>query len=595
MILQALNDYYLRKEAIDPGSLPPLGFQNTAISYIVVLYPDGRPHSIQPNFEAVAYYAKGGKEKTRDVPREHKTPMAWDRPGQNSWETAFLLWDHPRYVLGIPKDDSQKEKKLAPLRLGVFVERIKKAFSDETELPLDIKTVINFYESNGLDILRNKEHWKECSEGYGNISFKLIGSSNLVCELPIVQKIAKKELEESGIGAMLCLVTGELRSISGLHMATPLRTSSQATAKLVSYNEAAYRSYGKQKGDNAPVSTIAAFQYCTALNDLLTRSHIVAGTEIVYWATKPETDVEVAFSFIVGLTAHSDTPDNKRIEAVKRLMQSPVTGILNISEDDDKFYVLGLSPSAARISVQIWHVAAIKHFSRYIVSWFQDMEIDFPVYEHRHFLPLNELLKSIALLGEAKNIPPNIAGETLRAIVSGLPLPAALLNMAVIRCRAERQVTPPRASLIKACLNRQARLNHQPENALTMSLNPEDTRPAYRLGRLFAALERIQYDAMGELNSNVCDRYYASASASPAAIFGVLLKNMQNHLAKLRKSNPGAEVNHQKRLAEILSKLNDLPTQMPLPEQGLFAIGYYHQTQAFYASKPAAETAAITN
>jgi CRISPR-associated protein Csd1 len=183
----------------------------------------------------------------------------------------------------------------------------------------------------------------------------------------------------------------------------------------------------------------------------------------------------------------------------------------------------------------------------------------------------------------------------MRAILEGLPYPTSLFSGAVRRIRAEQSkkdkrtgklvmnVTHPRAAIIKACLNRQ----RTPfEKEITVSLDKDNPSPGYRLGRLFAVLERIQEEASPNLNATIRDRYYGAFSATPATVFATLMRMKNHHLAKL--DNPGRRVNLEKLVGEIVDGLTPtLPSHLPLADQGRFAIGYYHQRQDFFARREA--------
>ncbi|MDO9453744.1 MAG: type I-C CRISPR-associated protein Cas8c/Csd1 [Stagnimonas sp.] len=578
MILQALNDYYHRKQAADGDSIAPEGFEFKEIPFLIVLKSDGSVLTVRDTREGEG---KARRAKTYTVPKAVKRTVGI---------AANLLWDNAEYTLALPCEGRETSAEDLAKRHAAFKQRLDKDLSGCDDAGLSALRA--FLQSLDLVALAAFPAFADVQASNGNVSFQLAGESELIANrLTLVERLQQtpEPAAEGSADGVRCLVSGEMDELARLHDSIKGVWGAQtAGANIVSFNLAAFNSYGKTQGGNAQVGKKAATNYAAALNALLhkdSKQRVQVGdASTVFWASKPDTPAESLFAMFAGTTG--DAPD-AGTKLVSSLYASVNNGAYQAEDGNERFYVLGLAPNAARLSVRFWYAAPIKEFALHIHQYFQDVEIDLPAYEKRRFFSLYQLLRSIALLGEAKNIPPNIAGETLRAIVSGLPLPAALLNMAVMRCRAERQVTPPRASLIKACLTRQARLDHQPEHTLTMSLNLEDTRPAYRLGRLFAALERIQTDAMGDVNSGIRDRYYGSASASPASIFGVLLKNANNHLGKLK---PGIATNHRKLLGEVMDGLDDLPTQMPLAQQGLFAIGYYHQIQAFYASKSSPET-----
>jgi len=188
------------------------------------------------------------------------------------------------------------------------------------------------------------------------------------------------------------------------------------------------------------------------------------------------------------------------------------------------------------------------------------------------------------VLQKAENIPPNLSGGVMRAILQGLPYPVQLLNLAVIRCRAEQGPTRARAAVIKASLNRLIRSRKMPEQEFLPMLDPDNVNTAYRLGRLFAVLEKVQEEASPGLNATIRDRYYSAASSTPVSVFTTLLRLKNHHLGKL---SPGRRIQMEKLIGEILGEVSSFPSILSLQDQGRFALGYYHQRQfLFTKSEP---------
>jgi CRISPR-associated protein Csd1 len=204
-------------------------------------------------------------------------------------------------------------------------------------------------------------------------------------------------------------------------------------------------------------------------------------------------------------------------------------------------------------------------------------------------LSLFRMLVSTATQGKSENILPNLGGDLMRAILEGLPYPQTLLQAAIRRIRAEHDISYPRAALIKACLNRSTRINNpKQKEELHVTLDLTNTNIGYRLGRLFAALERMQirkFTQKGgkEPNSTIRDKYYGSASGTPVVVFGTLIRLSKHHLANLE--NAGERINFERLLGEIMCGINDFPSHLQLDDQGRFAIGYYHQMHDFFAKK----------
>lgn len=566
MILQALCDYYERKLSFEPGSLPPVGYENNAISFVVVIDHDGHYVNLED-------WRIGEGRQLHGKPMF--VPHGKDRPGVNAWKTAFLLWDHPRYVFGpaMPGNDT-----LALKRFERFRGKIAEIFPDPA-VDVGVHAVTRFLENPPWEKLRQHPLWKDIETSTGNVSFKLANEKELVCQSQTVQQVVASEFENDlGVESGYCLISGELGAIERLHPATPVQ-GSQSTAKIHSFNLPAFRSFGKEQGANAPVGKRVAFAYTTVLNYLLSREstqHIQVGdASTVFWADAPD-ELETGFLDLFGEPPKDDLDRNVR--AVESLYRSVETGGFATDSDTTRFFVLGLAPNAARISVRFWQTGTVAEFAGRIRQHFDDLKINRASYDPP-YLSLFRLLVSTATQEKSENIPPNLAGEFMRAILAGLPYPQTLLQAAVRRIRAEREVTYPRAALIKACLNRQARYSPSfQKKEIAVSLDDSNTNPGYRIGRLFAALEKIQEEAVNP-SATIRDRFYGAASSTPVTVFANLMKLKNHHLAKLEE---GRKRYFEKLIGQIMSDINDFPAHLSLADQGRFAIGYYHQRQVFF-------------
>jgi CRISPR-associated protein Csd1 len=255
-------------------------------------------------------------------------------------------------------------------------------------------------------------------------------------------------------------------------------------------------------------------------------------------------------------------------------------------DPNTRFFVLGLAPNAARIAVRFWYAGTVGEVAANISAHFDDLEIVAPP-KWSPYLSLRTLLRGIALQGDLENVPPNLAGDFMKAILTGTPYPRTLLAGALRRVRAERDVTYPRAALVKAVLARETRYYGSLEKEVGMSLDGSTTNVGYCLGRLFAVLEKAQEEASPGINATIRDRFYGAASATPVAAFPHLLKLKNHHLAKLE--NRGRAVNLERLIGEIMDGVSDFPAHLSLQDQGRFAVGYYHQRQDLFKKR---ETAA---
>lgn len=579
MILQALCDYYARKS----DKLPPFGFQEKQIPFTIVLDSGGHFIQLKDNRYPV------DKEKKSLETRSFHVPRATGRSGSKSWETTYWLWDHYGYVIAQPKlenpdaEPSERAVEDAQRQHESFRREVSRIAGD---LPDDtgVQAVRRFLESTTeIEKLKVREHWRECLKIKGcNLTFQLAGETHLVCQSPaVIDWVKRQPLPEENIRKGLCLVTGEQTDIMRLHDAVSGIT--QAPKPLAAINAPAYNSHGKNKGFNFPVGAQASFQYATALNHLLRKlspnKFRVTGTSYVCWSerqTPLERNLPVLFS------DQSDDPD-QMTRAVKGLFGSIPNGAYQHSDGQQKFFLLGVSPNPpARIVVRYWKVGTVAEFSQHIGRWFKDL--DLVGCDHYGYPGFQRLLRSTALLGKDDNIPSNLSAGVLRSILEGRRLPEQLLQAVIRRIRAEQgKISYYRACIIKACLNRNYRISTSNSKEVNVSLNKDETRPGYCLGRLFAVLEKLQQDAQPGINATIKDRYYSSASSTPQVAFGTLMRLSTYHMKKLEK--PGWRVNADKRIQEIMAHIAEFPPHLDLENQGLFAIGYYHQKQDLFTKK----------
>jgi len=567
MILQALYDYYQRKVADpDPGRrLPAFGLEEKEIPFIIELAADGRPLGIVDTRQGE------GKKK---VGQRYRVPMGVKR---SSGVAANLLWDSAEYVLGV--DTRGKPARVAEQH-AAFRQRIAD-LPESARQDAGIQAIERFYANGGVAELRRDPLWPDILEGNPVLTFRLHDEVDLICQRPAVVCACRGD-ETAGAAKSICLVTGEPAPTERLHTVIKGVWGAQSSgATLVSFNLDAFSSFNKEQGDNAPVSPFAAFAYTTALNHLLDRNSRqrfqVGDTSTVFWAQKEDAEAESVFAAVFG--EQQDDPD-ARIERVRAVLSAVQSGQFDGGRGENRFYVLGLAPNAARISVRFWYAAPLHEVAQRIRQWFADLKM-VRGGKDPEFPSLFRLLAACAGQGKADNIPPNLGGDIMRAMLSGSPFPATWLNAAVQRCRAEQNVTYLRAAAIKACLNRSRRSSDSSFiQEFSDMLDLANPNPAYRLGRLFAVLEKIQEEANPGLNATIRERYYGAASSTPVAVFTTLLRLKNHHLAKL--THRGRAVNFERLLGEILDGIADFPRHLSLPDQGRFCLGYYHQRQDFF-------------
>lgn len=574
MILQALYDYYQRK-ATDPDParrLPAFGLEDKEIPFIIELTAEGRPLVITDTRQGE------GKKK---VARRYLIPKGVEKSANIA---ANLLWGTAEYALGV---DSRGKPERVVKQHAAFRKRIAE-LPESVRQDVGIQAIESFYADYGLAALVDDPAWPEIVESNPNITFRLFDDSGLlICQSSSVVSVSQSVVEGER-ETVPCLITGMPTQANRLETKIKGVWDAQpAGANIASFDKEAFTSFNKKQGDNAPVSPMAAFAYTTALNHLLDRNSRqriqVGDTSTVFWAQKDDAEIEEGFAAIFG---ERDDPD-ARAEQVRALLGAVQSGQFDGGRGDKLFYVLGLAPNAARVSVRFWHAAPLHEIARQIRQWFSDLKVVRSA-KDPEYPSLFRLLAACAQQGKADNIPPNLGGDIMRAILSGSPFPATWLNAAVLRCRAEQNVTYLRAAAIKASLNRLQRFqpNQSLDKELSDMLDLENTNPAYRLGRLFAVLERIQEKAINP-NTTIRERYYGAASSSPVSVFTTLLRLKNHHLAKL---NERENVYFERLLGEIMGGLNDFPKHLSLPEQGRFALGYYHQRQDFFSKSESSQS-----
>jgi CRISPR-associated protein Csd1 len=506
-----------------------------------------------------------------------------------SGKDANLLWDNSKFVLGLGKGG---DGKLAAFRdtleewLGDIgdpgVSAVRAFCSDMAEHDGAVDELLT-----GFDIAEDFAKRDPC------IAFRLASDIEPIFARPAIRDAyAAKLTALSSNEALLgnCLVTG-MEAVPIARNETVIKGvwgAQTSGANVVSFNARAFESYGKRQrgGENAPIGQAASFAYTTALNHLLRKGAEqrvqVGDSSTVFWAERSH-ELETAFAGLFGEPPKDDPEAGTR--AVAKVYRAVESGKFTKGDADTRFHVLGLSPSAARISIRFWETAPALELAKRVRQHFEDLRIARGPNDPEH-PSLTRLLRACALLGKTDHLPPSLGGEVIRAVLSDLPYPATLLHAAVQRCRAEQHVGYARAAAIKAWLCREHRRTSEStshnDREPTPMLDPTNANPAYRLGRLFAVLEKIQEESSPGINATIRDRFYGAASGTPGTVFPTLLRLKNHHLGKLGK---GRAIQMERLLANIMDGLNDFPAHMLMPDQGRFAIGYYHQRQALFTKR----------
>lgn len=576
MILQQLESYYVRLAEAGDDTLVVPGFSLQNVTFRINLNPDGTLVNISD-----------ARSLTAKKPVAQKMQLLGSSKPSGQKINPCFLWDNTAYALGFKLGDEKPERTREAF--NAFRER-HLAVQNEIEDP-EFDAVCSFLKT--WDPARASEFpiLEELSTGFG--VFHVVGCVKDVHQNAKVlgwwkRQLAIKVEGDSDECRMQCLVTGELSKTARIHepKIKGVNGAQPAGALLVSFNLGAAESYGREQSFVAPVSEEAAFRYAVALNKLLdgaNKQRIQIGDATsVFWTAKP-TPIEQALPGLVDLASVEDEELKARLSSILTKL-SQGKRVEELGPLDTDFFVLGLSPNAARVSVRFWWRGTIGEIAEKLGKHFSDLQIAMPP-GGSQFPSFWQILRETSR--EAKDIPPILSGGLLRSILVGTEYPAILFQSLMRRLKADREIPPIRAAAIKAYLNRSFRSGNRQtplKSELQMALNPDRPEPSYQLGRLFAVLEKTQSDAFkGSLNATIKDRFFSAASATPATVFPRLIRLNQHHSSKLETKS--YQVNAEKRMQEIMAKLESFPAHLSMAEQGLFAIGYYHQRQDFFTKK----------
>lgn len=574
-ILQALNSYYGRMAARNEAVAE--GYSREKISYAILLRPDGSVADVQD--------IRIAQEKGKFVSRIMAVPAAKKRA---SGINPNILWDKSSYVLGVAAED--------PKRTGKEHEAFQQAHAEmlQGSQEVGLLALQRFLQQWTPEQFESSPYFKEEMKDT-NIVFRMDGEKSYIHEHPAAVALVKDQADSGDGEDVMCLVTGEMGKAARLHPSVKGVLGAQTSgASLVSFNQKAFESYGKEQGANAPVSVSVAGRYGIALNALLEQG---SGNQIqigdattVFWADASGTGGESSAQAAEQWTINALEPRQDQSEAKKVSEQLGLVAkgrpVATLSTEHihpaTRFCILGLAASAARLSVRFWYDGSFGEFERRMRDYWQDMLIE-PM--PRRWPPAARGIIWLTVREQARELPSErdkkaverTTADLMQAILFGTAYPQTLLHGILARIRAGEPITGLHAAVCKAFIVRN--WQHGEED-MKPGLNPDSAEPAYHLGRLFAVMEQIQRAAHypSKLNSTIRDRFYTAASTAPASVYGTLFSGMKNNLSKLRKDRPSYAFYFDKTVGGIVSKMaDDWPKSLPLKEQARFAVGYYHQ------------------
>lgn len=577
MLLQSLVKLY--EAWAEKGEIEKLGWNPVKISYGISLDEEG-------NVDEIIHLKTNVPKGNKEIPSLISLPM----PVKRSVGVASnFLYDNATYVFGYDnsnKPDRAKQcfdcfrsvgNKVLENSDDEFSTVIKKFLQkdySEFENLSDLLTELNCTETTVDDILNKGANLLLMPLG------KFPTDSKAICES------WNSYYEHSDAPKGVCLVTGKDDHIAKLHpVIKGIRGAQAAGASLVSFNATAFDSYGKENGYNAPVSEYAAFAYTSALNKLVSdNDHKVfsGDTTVVCWTEDGESAYQDVFAGIF----------NSDDEVKQKDLHDTIVSIVNGNEvkwegiplnPSNNFYILGISPNSARLSVRFFIQNTFGKVMENLLKNQQRMEMVKPGFEKFNYIPLWRILgETVNKKSRDKKCKPHLAGDVLNSIINDYNYPSTLYYGILGRISAEQNINWVKASVLKAYLLKNYDSKYKEE--ITVDYNENSNNKAYLLGVLFSNLEEIQNTANPGIKSTIRDRYFTAASSTPSRVFPILIDLAQNHIKKI--PNVGAKVNCQKMLTETMSKLGDkFPNRLKLDEKGMFQLGYYQRTQERFTGK----------
>ena len=579
-ILHSLTSLYDRLESSHKA--PSYGFSRENISYAIVLSPEGSLSDVLDLRDTSANTPR---------PRRLEVPRAVKRTGQPA---PNFLWDKTSFVLGAGTGASSRVLR-EHAAFKDFHERQLASSNDE-----GAQALLRFLKGWRVEEYHDLPHALEMLDT--NIVFSLEDEMQFLHKRSSVKRIWLDHLTSEQGASGLCLVTGEQTSIARLHPSVKGVAGAQGSgASIVSFDKDAFKSFGKERGANAPVSERAAFAYTTSLNTLLERGSgqriRIGDATTLFWADASgnETRARAAEDLFSIL---SDPPTDEQEAAKVRDKLAAVVQGRPLAEvepeldgEDTRFFVLGLAPNAARLSIRFWYEDSIRAISRRIGEHWRDLHIEPTPW--RTPPSARRLLYETAAQRKAENIPPTLGGALMYAILTGQPYPRSLMAAIIMRIRADSNLSGLSdgrgASILRACLVRSLRIRKQmPKEDYLVSLDENSNSIAYNLGRLFAAYAYAE-KSFAPRNATIRDKYMGAASATPRRVFPILMRGYEHNRAGLAKGasrNRGSGVRADQAVGKIVDRLpgeDQLPASLPLEDQARFFIGYYHQERDFYS------------
>lgn len=605
MLIRSLCDYYDIQSARGEAASDIMSEQ--PVHWMVMLTPDGRVADIIDKRIEESVPQKNGKVKIVKKPIVVPLPKRTQKTGID----ANIIEHRPLYIFGLnydakigltPDDKTGKARKSHE----AFVKKNLEFFDgiDSEIARAYVNFIKNWVPENETENEQLKKLGKEYQGSYyifaldGSPECKLHKDKAVLAKYEKLMAKAAAETAESDDGIMMCPIEGERLRAARIHdKIKGIKGGNSVGAVLVNFNSSAFESYGKSQSMNSGISEKAMKKYTSSLNKLLAdpMHHIYSDDmTVVFFAMKHDDKAECDLfngylNSSSGVTEDSTKADVKAVS--ENIYYKGQTGNAQVLDKDVDngvdFFVAGFTPNSSRICQKFM----VRNKFGKIIDNVKQHQQDMAICGSNGEIPLWRINKELVSPNSANAISPALQSDIFQAILNGTNYPYTLLETVVRRVCTDSdtdsnnkiKINEVRAGLIKAFINRKARINGDKEE-ITMTLNPENTNPAYLCGRLFAVLEKIQLEATDvKLNRTIKDAYFSSASSRPALIMPRLIDLSNYHLRKLKE---GRVIYFSKLINEIMGKIKDsLPTNLSIMEKGEFQLGYFQQNKDFFAEQ----------
>jgi CRISPR-associated protein Csd1 len=578
MLVQALAEYadnYLAEELNDAA------WEMKPVPWLLEISRQGTFLNATPRTKTETR----GKKQVQ-VPMQMSVPRS--PVNRNSGEHPLLGTDDIAYVLGVgpwtPDKSSDKEK--AEKHHEAFVALIGKAAAETGDAALGACTRLY---ANVEEVGKARSALREAKPG----ALVALSVGGALAEREAVQQFWRKHYQAAFAGRMEgidgeCMISGKFGPIAPTHEKIKGVSSlggQAAGVALMSFDKEAFRSYGWEQNRNSPVSPDRALAYVLAFNDLLKqdkgRRRDRGGIGFLYWL-KNKADINV-------------------LDLLERADPQQVADLLDFdpaaNPDTNRFYMVGVSGNGGRLRVRYWADLALTEVKKNLKNWHEQLRVEYPWDRP----PVNLWHIRYALNRDGK-LSSQMELTLQRRAIEGLPLGYSMLFAALTCLQSpgtgtdkQKEVQGQKNSdsierfrvpiaLVRMCLNDLPRKEGAEE--MSEGLNSTCPYPAYVCGRLMASYEDLQRTTARKsgvpINKTITDRFFSLASTYPSAAFAEIVDLGQKHLKKLRRLDGGAAVRIEERIMEINNLLQPsekgpYPSDLSLENQGLFALGYFHQ------------------